>query len=79
MLTEKDLLALAVEEAINAVSSALRPLVPKLDSKPNGVEQVALIAVLRTYADLLSEELPKEAQEETLKLQETITKVLKGS
>lgn len=74
---EQELLAKAVEAAVNATSSALRPLAPKLDANPHGVEAFALVAVLRAFADLLAEELPKDTQGEVSKLQEHIVKALK--
>lgn len=77
-MNEQERLAKAVEQSINAVASALRPLAPQLDADPSGVEQVALVAVLLSYAELLSEELPKEAEEAITALRKVITQTLKA-
>jgi hypothetical protein len=77
-MDDKDTLAQAVNEAMDAVTKSLRPLSPALDANPGGVQQLALVAVLRAFADLLSEELPPGVEPDLKKLHETIIKVLKG-
>lgn len=68
-------LAKALEESINAVSSVLRPLAPKVDT--GGVELLALASVLTAYASLLGEELSPEQAKLFPELTGNVIKALK--
>ena len=46
----------AVQRSMEAVAKAMAPLAPRIDAQPGGMDAVVLVAMLRAYADLLSEE-----------------------
>ena len=68
-----------VERALLAVEQALRPLSPETTANPGGQEAVALVAVLRTFGDLMSDEFTPEALQTSEKLREVLLKTLRGS
>ena len=72
---EAEALSKAIERSIEAVSTALKPLAQGVDT--NGDEQLALIAVLRSFADLLSEELSDSGRKATVELQALVTRSFK--
>lgn len=71
-------LSLAVERAVNAAETALRPLTPETTAQPSGPEAVALVAVFRAYADLMEEEFSEETKVSAKNLTDVVKKALGG-
>lgn len=67
-----------VERALHAVEQALRPLSVETTANPSGEEAIALVAVMRTFSDLMADEFSSEGKKTSDQLHQLLLKTLRG-